>query len=300
VNGNSPPHFPHQPPWSRFAEFTGGNRFEVLRAVLADMNVPYTVVRLQTNAGAAAHFFIHPASAQQTHEDKVILAAHYDCVPGSPGANDNAASVFILIETATRLLQNASGNWIIILTDKEELTQGESLKEQGAFPLAHFFKNKSDGRGQYYIFDSCGRGDTLIISTTMDYLLKTETGTRHINIQKKLSALRERAIRKAKETMQPFLLLPTPFSDDAGFLRAGLAAQLITVLPASEAAEFAFLARKEPLYINSLISWNHKKNRDQNRFPQTWRIVNTPDDDIRHLNPEHFASVVRFAVALCT
>jgi hypothetical protein len=34
----------------------------------------------------------------------------------------------------------------------------------------------------------------------------------------------------------PLALPPTPFSDDAGFLRAGLAAQTITVLPAKEAA----------------------------------------------------------------
>jgi Zn-dependent M28 family amino/carboxypeptidase len=38
----------------------------------------------------------------------VVLGAHYDTVPGSPGADDNASGVAVLLETARRMASNPS------------------------------------------------------------------------------------------------------------------------------------------------------------------------------------------------
>jgi hypothetical protein len=291
------PVFPATMPWPRFVDFTRQNtRFDALHSLLQETKLPFKVVRLNGGKKPAAHFFISPAQAGSA---KIVLVAHYDCVAGSPGANDNAAGVFILIETALKLMENAAAGWLIIFTDKEELESGESLRGQGSFVLADFFRVHSQCPTQFFIFDCCGSGDTLIISTTADYLLKTEKGAGPINIQNKLTLLRQTALNKANETMQKFLLLPAPFSDDAGFLRAGIAAQLITTLPAREASEFAQTVRKDPLYINALVNGALKKKRDQNLFPETWRIVNTPNDTVERLRPEHFGAMARFAAALC-
>ncbi len=45
----------------------------------------------------------HQATGQGTSRAPLILAAHYDTVEGSPGADDNASAVAVLLETARRL-----------------------------------------------------------------------------------------------------------------------------------------------------------------------------------------------------
>ena len=45
----------------------------------------------------------HQATGQGTSLAPLILAAHYDTVEGSPGADDNASAVAVLLETARRL-----------------------------------------------------------------------------------------------------------------------------------------------------------------------------------------------------
>lgn len=44
-----------------------------------------------------------PASGQNGKEPPMILAAHYDTVPGSPGADDNASALAVLLEVAHRI-----------------------------------------------------------------------------------------------------------------------------------------------------------------------------------------------------
>jgi hypothetical protein len=302
-------------PWRRFAAFASPqNRFQNLSALLTECKLPFSVVCLSGGKKPASHFFISPAKGG---EAETVLIAHYDCADGSPGANDNAAAVFILIETALKLLNVKKTGWFIILTDNEELESGESLRGQGSFALANFFRNGArNTRGEkqsaernlhpvfnampkFFIFDLCGTGGTLIISTMADYLLKTEKGAGTIDIQKDFAGLRRYAMAKAEETARAFLLMPVPFSDDGGFLRAGLAAQLITALPAAEASAFAARSRSDPLCVNALINGRLRKTRDPALFPETWRIMNTPDDTIERLTPEHFGGIVRFAAALC-
>jgi hypothetical protein len=95
------------------------------------------------------------------------------------------------------------------------------------------------------------------------------------------------------------LLAPTPFSDDAGFLRAGLSAQTITALPSEEAAGLASLLRNKPEFINALISREAQKIEGELLLPETWRVFNSPADGPDRLTPKNFSRVVKFACALC-
>ena len=45
-----------------------------------------------------------PARSQNTQRSPIVIGAHYDAVPGSPGADDNASGVAVLLELA-RLFQ---------------------------------------------------------------------------------------------------------------------------------------------------------------------------------------------------
>ncbi|MDR0450557.1 MAG: M28 family peptidase [Treponema sp.] len=305
-----------EPPFNRFFEFIAPNadRYRILKSLLAELRIASLVFTVAGNR----HFFIFPRKqGSETGsfpaagafpfrgESPVILTAHYDRAPGSPGANDNSAAVFLLIKTAGFLRTGGTDNWITILTDKEELGPGEGIRSQGSYTLAETLRRNGLGKGRIFIFDSCGTGDTLIVSSTADYLfndcffyrepgglLKTRQLTRE---------LRNRALETARSlNMDKVLLLPTPFSEDAGFLRAGLPAITITALPSREASSFVSLLRRRPDFAGALIARENRKTGDEPLIPETWRRLNSPKDLPSRLTPEHYGRILRFARQLCS
>jgi hypothetical protein len=219
--------------------------------------------------------------------------------------------VFLLLKTAQRLgaLERAAIKttgasdilpWIIILTDKEELHYGQGIREQGSYSLAETLRRGGLDTARVFIFDACGTGDTLIISTGTDFLLRNEIGAGALHARSSIQALRDRALAAARDLgLDKVLLLPTPFSDDAGFLRAGISAQTITVLPSAEASSFASLTRSRPEISGALFSREQAQIMGLSHIPETWRRLNGSADTHLKLSPEHFDMVVRFAEQLC-
>ncbi|MDR0312305.1 MAG: Zn-dependent exopeptidase M28 [Treponema sp.] len=288
------------PPWKRFREFIAPNadRFSILKELVEEANLEYSIVSIADNR----HFFIAPPPPEQEflRSRLTILTAHYDRSPGSPGANDNSAAVFILIETAAKMTKDKINNWLIIFTDKEELENGESIQDQGAYALAAGLKNSGLGNSRVYNFDACGTGDTIIVSTTAEYLLKKDISPGSEKILASVMELKENALEAAHHLgMDRVKLAPTPFSDDAGFLRMGIAAQTITVLPSNEYMLFVPIVRKNPEFAKILISQRYRNANNLKLIPETWRCLNTARDSYLRLTPEHFRSVQRFAEALC-
>ncbi|MDR2403822.1 MAG: Zn-dependent exopeptidase M28 [Spirochaetaceae bacterium] len=302
-------------PYHRFDAFIapGADRLGILTALLGELHLGCRIANIAGNR----HLFVFSGSLWRNLKPgqvlrgglpitggispvSVVLVAHYDRAADSPGANDNSAAVFQLIEAALRLREEGQTQWLIIFTDKEELKTGEGIKNQGAYTLATILRESVLRRSRFFIFDACGSGDTLVISTMTDHLLHDEYGpgipkTLHLARQ-----LRSLAMETARELhIDRVLLAPTPFSDDAGFLRAGMAAQTITVLPAAEAAQLASLLRNKPDFIDALISREARNSRDELLLPETWRCLNGPGDGPRRLTPRNYKQVVRFAAALC-
>ncbi|MDR1507073.1 MAG: Zn-dependent exopeptidase M28 [Treponema sp.] len=294
----------HRAPYSRFMEFIApdADRRGMLCSMLEHLGLDFTEIAL----GESRHIAVFPRGkpAARTGEGfpqsvSVIFAAHYDRAEGSPGANDNSAAVFMLLETALRIKESAgavSGGAGIIFTDKEELKTGEALEEQGSYALALYLKERGQDTN-VFIFDACGSGDTLIVSTTAETLLRRRGGGAALLWQ--TGKLRTKALEAARAArIERVLLLATPFSDDAGFLKAGLGAQTITVLPASEAAAFSALVRRQPETSDALLSSAAAGPLDRRRIPETWRSLNGPGDSRLRLTPEHWKHVVAFAGAL--
>ncbi|MDR2468197.1 MAG: Zn-dependent exopeptidase M28 [Spirochaetaceae bacterium] len=281
-------------PYHKFSEFINPvhDRFTVLNALLSELDFHYSVVQF----GDSRHFFVSSTGKERPAR---VLAAHYDSVTGSPGANDNASSVFILVRAALELKKKTGIPWMVIFTDNEELAGEKGIRAQGSYLLGRGLKNTDLAGADFFVFDSCGRGDTLIISTTADYIMKKETGGGIATAQKKLKDLRNNAMLAAEHSSQQhYMLLPTPFSDDAGFLHAGLAAQMITTLPGSEAAAFASLSRANPRYTHALFNRDLQKELDMTLLPATWNRLNGPEDTEEFLTPEYFAGMVKFAITL--
>jgi hypothetical protein len=300
-------------PWSevsydRFLEFIapGADRYGILLSLTEELGLNSAVLPINGNR----HFFVFPRRQKIRSadggafpfrgQDPVILAAHYDRVSGSPGANDNSAAVFQLLRTARRLEELNADYWIIIFTDKEELKTGEGILDQGSFTLAEKLRLWGLGGARVFIFDACGTGDTFIISSTTDNLLKNDERPGARRTKQLIQNLRDHALETARFLrLHKVLLLPTPFSDDAGFLRAGIPAQTVTMLPPEEAASYATLLRKRPGFADSLIAGAIQNAADRLLIPETWRRVNSPADSPLRLTPKHYDQIIRFAAELC-
>ena len=289
-------------PWHRFMDFISpaADRITILEETMKEAGLEYKVTEI---AGSRHLVIVPPSSPEQRkimgRHPPIILLAHYDRAEGSPGANDNSAGVFLLIETAIKLIKKNVINWLIIFTDREELKTGEKIKAQGAYSLAEGLKNLKMEKAKIFCFDACGSGDTLIISTTLEFLIKKEVSGE--KIKDSMLELRNFALNTARDlNMAKVLLIPTPFSDDVGFFRAGLNAQTITMLPSSECIRLVADLRKNPELAEAFISAKMKQASRSISIPDTWRGLNSPFDSHLRLTPENFRTVVRFAEALCS
>jgi len=299
-------------PYCRYFDFIAPNadRYAILLKQISALNFNSTVIKVEGNS----HIFIFPPGQKSLRSasgvfpfsgtSPYLFSAHYDRVPGSPGANDNSIAVFHLLNAAVTLTQKGIGRWIIVFTDKEELTAGESLEKQGSFTLAKKIKSWGLEKAKIFNFDACGTGGVFIISTTTDLILKTAgQGGVSQNIReiiKNIAALRDHALETAQKLrLDRVLLAPTPFSDDVGFLRAGLAAQTVTMLPANEAEQYEALLRDRPNFGNLIISGEVKEPSEYRRLPETWRCLNNAQDDPSRLTPEYFKTFVNFVAEIC-
>jgi len=281
----------HKAPYNRFKEFIlpEADRFVLLCSVLEENKIPHRILEI------AGKWHIAVTTNSGNLSGSLIFTAHYDRTPQSPGANDNGAAVFQLLETALRMYALPQTPVLFIFTDGEELSKGESLRLQGAYSLGLYLKKNGMGNSRIFTFDACGTGDTLIISTAADQLLKNESGAGAEAMRRKVQALRQGALDAARKArLENVLLLPTPFSEDAGFLLAGMTAQTITVLPQNEAAACSSLVRngKAAALLSTAV------NVDRRLIPETWKCLNGPTDSPLRLTPQHWKKVCVFANAL--
>jgi hypothetical protein len=95
-----------------------------------------------------------------------VIGAHYDIVPPSPGANDNAVACLALVELARRL-KNATfgGNLTIVWFDGEENLAGMGpYEEMGSVCLINDWRAQGLEPEGVLVLDVIGVGDTPFIS----------------------------------------------------------------------------------------------------------------------------------------
>ena len=305
------PEWAKHSPYDRYFDFIApdADRYAILTKQISALNFNSTVINVEGNN----HIFIFPPGQKSLRSasgvfpfsgtSPYLFSAHYDRVDGSPGANDNSIAVFHLLNAAVTLAQKGIDRWMIVFTDKEELIAGESFEKQGSFTLAKKIKDWGLEKAKIFNFDACGSGNVFIISTTTDLILKTGGHDVSPNIRdiiKNIASLRNHALEiSQKLRLERVLLAPTPFSDDVGFLRAGLAAQTVTMLPVNEAAQYEALLRDRPDFGNLIISGEVKAPNEYRRLPETWRSLNNAQDTVSRLTPEYFKTFVNFVVELC-
>ena len=277
------------------------NRCDFISQWLSAHNVPHSIV----NLAQKKHIIIkYPAQFYDKNFKMKTLTAHYDRAPDTQGANDNSASCFILMNFAKKLCSYTRPHNIkIIFTDGEE-AGAAGLKEQGAYTLGTGLKKlKMDG-DDIFVFDMCGRGDTLILSRSGIFGRDKAKTKRLDELHKRAGLIAQRACPNN------WLSMLTAYSDNAGFIAAGLFAQVITVLPRKEAETLLHCLPKEKLTgqnktamgeLTDMVIKNQKPPQGspfEKIIPFTWQLMHTADDKIETLNSEAFTLTEKYLTAL--
>ena len=277
------------------------NRCDFISQWLSAHNVPHSIV----NLAQKKHIIIkYPAQFYDKNFKMKTLTAHYDRAPDTQGANDNSASCFILMNFAKKLCSYTKPHNIkIIFTDGEE-AGAAGLKEQGAYTLGTGLKKlKMDG-DDIFVFDMCGRGDTLILSRSGIFGRDKAKTKRLDELHKRAGLLAQRACPNQ------WLSMLTAYSDNAGFIAAGLFAQVITLLPRKEAETLLHCLPKEKLTgqnktamgeLTDMVIKNQKPPQGspfEKIIPFTWQLMHTADDKIETLNSEAFTLTEKYLTAL--
>lgn len=272
------------------------DRLEFIDNWLSSYSIPHTILEIGNKRHVIVRF---PNTHYDPRFEKKLLIAHYDRAPQTQGANDNSAACFQLMHFARDLLsfkpfqgQSFSHNIQIIFTDGEEAAGTAGIQGQGSYALGTGLKKIGTVHENLFVFDVTGCGDTLVVSTTgLTNAAKGSVGDRVLKIHNE-------AIEIARKiSPENWIRLPTPFSDNAGFLAAGIPAQVITVLPHEEASKLLInLGRGTEQEINEIerkITMNSLKNTDC-YIPQTWLRMHTDQDTAQTLSPEAFSLIKTF------
>ncbi len=221
------------------------------------------------------------------------VIVHHDRVKDSPGANDNSAADYMIMNWAVRLKEyKGFHNVRIFFTDGEELGW-KGVSEQGAYGLASMFKRLGIKNDDVYVFDACGRGEVPILSKV---ILPENTNKAFCN---KFYDLFERTQKMLnKSSPGRWMCLPVPYSDNASFLVCGIPAVAITMLPATEASLYARNIINEKGLEEAVLNRASTKQKRidgtlkdysyKDRIPLTWKLFHSEKDNIESLTPESF------------
>lgn len=218
--------------------------------------------RFATFEGRGENFSVEIGSG----DNVLLLIAHHDAVPGSPGANDNAAAVGILL----RLLQRIDGRVPPRLRVRLLFTAAE---ERGYLGARAYVKDVSlAGIVGVLSLELCGIGDSLAIWDAPE----------QTRFSQQIGRALEGVGRVRDETWHQVGRIPVFGSDHRAFAAAGVAAYGLSVVPTREAEalrQFVFSP------VRSVL-------RQMVRRPRPFDTYHTSRDDLASLEPEALDAVV--------
>jgi hypothetical protein len=237
-------------------------RQAALARYLEARDIPFVRHSFATFEGAGDNFSVDIGTGDRI----LLLAAHHDAVPGSPGANDNAASVAILLALRERVLRAVPPGLRVRLL----FTACEELGYLGA---RHYVRQVGiAGIAGVLSLELCGIGDSLAVWDAGDEtpFLSTVRG-----------ALDGLGLR-SDEAYHVVGRIPVFGSDHRAFAAAGIPAYGLTVIPTANAQplrEFIFRPVR-----GAILNLTHR--------PVPFDTYHTSRDTLGTLNPVALDSVV--------
>jgi Peptidase family M28 len=182
---------------------------------LTARGVELTRHRFATFEGQGENFVVDVGSGPRT----IILVAHHDAVPGSPGANDNAAAVAILLTLLERLPQVVTSRLRVRLL----FTAAEELGYLGA--RAYVRDVALDDIAGVLSLELCGIGDSIAI---------WDVGAETPFLGQIRAAFEGWGLR-ADQSYHQVGRIPVFGSDHRAFAAAGVPAYGLSVVPLAQA-----------------------------------------------------------------
>lgn len=198
-------------------------RQAALAEYLQARDIPFARHAFATFEGAGDNFTVDIGTGERV----LLLAAHHDAVPGSPGANDNAASVAILLTLRERVLRAVRPGLRVRLLFP-------ACEELGYLGARHYVRQAGVmGIVGVLSLELCGVGDSLAVwdAAADTPFLSTVRGAF------------DRLGLRSDESYHVVGRIPVFGSDHRAFAAAGVPAYGLTVIPRANAEplrEFIF------------------------------------------------------------
>lgn len=205
---------------ARLAQKDPDARRAALEAALQEAQLEYTVQTPRNSDGRLRTEQNYLLKLGDQQAPCLLFCAHYDAVPGSLGANDNAAAVSILLALAKRLRAEGKTAEFAFFDAEEQKRAGSKLYVQEL--------EKGSVTGVVNL-DLCGYGDTLVL-LDKGYL--------------KRSALRAFADKKRLERQDARVVKYLPESDDVSFRSSHIPTLSLAIVP-----------RWDVQYLNTLATF---------------------------------------------
>ncbi|RKX96382.1 MAG: hypothetical protein DRZ90_08945 [Spirochaetes bacterium] len=261
------------------------DRFELLVSSLKRREIPFEIIPLE----GARHIALPVPNASKMDGEyfRVTLVAHYDRVPGTPGANDNAAAVFQLLnhwEEINRLGWHHRTQ--ILFTDREELTGDMTATDQGSWLLAKHLKRLGTKNILFFVLDMCGIGDTPVWGRSVRKAGGLPAGDSMSRSYHVMEGFLKRFTRGDNFGMNPM------FSDDLGLLLGGFPAVQLSLLPRKQAE---VLARRYSSNPHEADPETPARAREEisTDLPPAWKNNHGPDDSPETLDAGAFNLISR-------
>jgi peptidase M28-like protein len=190
-------------------------RQAAVASYLAARGVPFARHPFQSSEGSGENFTVELGSGRRV----LLLIAHHDAVPGSPGANDNAAAVGILLTLMDRLAASVPPGLRVRLL----FTAAEERGYLGARKYARG-ANLAELAGVLSL-ELCGIGDTLALWDAVD---------RTPFLGRVRAAFEGMGLRR-DESYHVAGRIPLFGSDHRAFAPAGVPSYALTVVPSAQA-----------------------------------------------------------------
>jgi hypothetical protein len=282
-----------------FGEFIapGADRLAFIVSRLETARVPHSVLSMAGSRNVIVRYGKHAYSGRR----EKCLSAHYDRHPGSPGANDNSAACFQLLSFAEELLGfRGAHDCMIAFTDNEEMAGKGRSSAQGSFAIAEGFRRSGLPGPWAFAFDCTGRGGLPVLSSSIFSPLPRSPlpgGLETAGTFKRRVLPLHRFTAGILDAAFPgsWLSLPTPYSENLGYITGGLAAVALTFLPRAESLAFARALAENPL-IEHILLRNEFRTVEGRRIldaamPATWKLIHGKGDSPATLDAESFVTM---------
>ena len=203
-----------------------------------------------------------------TTDEVVVVGAHYDTVPGSPGANDNTTGIAALLELARIHREDQSGPSIRFIAFVNEeppffgldmgsmehatraMQRGENIICMFSLETIGFYTNEANSQRYPFPF-------SLFYPSTGNFLGFVGNSKSRAHVHRAILAFRETATIPSEGLSAPRIVADINRSDQISFWRYGIPAMMIT-----DTADFRYTQYHQPTDTPEIIN-----------FPEFARVV---------------------------